>query len=155
MEGARRQEVMKKEEKLLEYITVMMYFRGEQAPRITEFFSILCWNGASSSRGPYVHEGSMMYITRHSKARRTTNQEFQVVRYLPIKDSVALATYLMYIRPLSDMIHCACFDTNTDRKYIFSSAVDPDKHWKPHHFTAVLRKLTKDVCGIELCVQVY
>jgi hypothetical protein len=119
---------LKKEEKLLEYIMVMMYLRGGQAPRITECFGILCWDGASSSRVLYVHEGSMMYITRHSKARRTTNQEFQVARYLPIKDSVALATYPIYTRPLSDMIHRACFDTNTDRKYLFSSAVDPDKH---------------------------
>jgi hypothetical protein len=97
----------------------------------------------------------MMYITRHSKARRITNQEFQVARYLPIKDSVALATYLIYIRPPTDMIHRACFDTNTDRKHLFSSAVDPDKHWKPYRLTAVLRKLAKDVCGIELGVQVY
>jgi hypothetical protein len=97
----------------------------------------------------------MMYITRHSKARRMTNQDFQVARYLPIKDSVALATYLIYIRPLTDMIHRACFDTNTDRKHLFSSAADPDKHWKPYRLTAVLRKLAKDVCGIELGVQVY
>jgi hypothetical protein len=109
---------LKKEEMLLEHIMVMMYLRGGQAPRITEFFSILCWNGASSSRGLYMHEGSMMYITRHSKARRMTKQEFQVARYLPNKDSVALATYLIYIRPLTDMIHRACFDTNTDRKYL-------------------------------------
>jgi hypothetical protein len=121
---------LKKEEKLFEYnlIMVMMYLRGRQALRITEFFSILCWNGASSSRGLYVHEGSMMYITRHSKARRSTNLEFQVARYLLIKDSIALAAYLIYIRPLTDMIHRACFDTNTDRKYLFSSAVDPEKH---------------------------
>jgi hypothetical protein len=75
-----------------------------------------------------VYKGLMMYITRHSKVRRTTNQEFQVARYLPIEDSVALATYPIYTRPLSDMIHRACFDTNTNRKYLFSSAVDPDKH---------------------------
>jgi hypothetical protein len=97
----------------------------------------------------------MMYITRHSKARRTTNQEFQVARYLPNKDSVALATYLIYIRPLTDMTHRACFDTNTDRKYLFSSVMEPDKHWKPSRLTAALRKLTRDVSGIEIGVQVY
>ena len=41
---------LKKEETLLEYTMVMRYLRGGQAPRITEFFSMLCWNGASSSQ---------------------------------------------------------------------------------------------------------
>jgi hypothetical protein len=134
---------LKKEEKLLEYIMVMMYLRGGQAPRVTEFFSMLCWNGASSSRGLYLHGGSMLYITRHSKARKTTNQEFQVARYLPAKDSVALAIYLIYIRPLTDMIHRSCFGTNKDRKYLFSSVDDPDKHWKPSRLMAVLRLVFK------------
>lgn len=116
---------------------------------------MLCWNGASSSRGLYVHEGSMLYITRHSKARKTTNQEFQVARYLPAEDSVSLAIYLIYIRPLADMIHRSCFETNRDRKYLFSSLEDPDKSWKPSRLTAVLRKLTKDIAGVELGVQVY
>lgn len=62
---------LKKEDKLLEFVMLMMYLRGGQAPRITEFFSMLCWNGSSSSRGLYVHDGSMLYITRHSKARKT------------------------------------------------------------------------------------
>jgi hypothetical protein len=146
---------LKKEEKLLEYIMVMMYLRGGQAPRVTEFFSMLCWNGASSSRGLYIHGGSMLYITRHSKARKTTNQEFQVARYLPTKDSVALATYLIYIRPLTDMIHRTCFGTKKDRKYLFSSLENPDKHWKPSRLTTVLRRLTKAVMGIEIGVQLY
>jgi hypothetical protein len=133
----------------------MMDLHGGQAPRVTEFFSMLCWNGASSSRGLYLHGGSMLYITRHSKARKTTNQEFQVARYLPAKDSVALAIYLIYIRPLTDMIHRSCFGTNKDRKYLFSSVDDPDKHWKPSRLTAVLRKLTKEVASIEIGVQVY
>lgn len=146
---------LKKEEQLLEQIMAMMYLRGGQAPRITEFFSILCWNGASSSRGLYVHEGSMLYITRHSKARKTTNQEFQVARYLPPEDSVSLATYLIYIRPLADMIHRTCFGTNRDRKFLFSSVETPNKSWKPSRLTAVLRKLTKQTAGVELGVQIY
>jgi hypothetical protein len=78
-----------------------------------------------------------------------------VARYLPNKDSVALAIYLIYIRPLTDMIHRACFDKNTDRKYLFSSVMEPDKHWKPSRETAALRKLTRDVSGVEIGVQVY
>lgn len=146
---------MKKEEKLLERIMAMMYLRGGQSPRVTEFVSLLCWNGAGSSRGLYVHDGAMLYITRHSKARKTTNQEFQVARYLPTKDSHILAMYLIYIRPLADMIHRSCFGTESDRKYLFSSPDDPGRPWQPSRLTAVLRKVSKDVAGVELGVQVY
>jgi hypothetical protein len=146
---------MKREEKLLERIMAMMYLRGGQSPRVTEFVSLLCWNGAGSSRGLYVHDGAMLYITRHSKARKTTNQEFQVARYLPAKDSHALAMYLIYIRPLADMIHRSCFGTDSDRKYLFSSPDDPSRPWQPSRLTAVLRKVSKDVAGVELGVQVY
>lgn len=86
---------LKKEEKLLEHIMVMMYLRGGQAPRVTEFFSMLCWNGAASLRGVYVHGGTILYITRYSKARKTANQEFQAARYLSAKDSIALSIYLI------------------------------------------------------------
>lgn len=53
------------------------------------------------------------------------------------------------------MIHRSCFGTNRDRKFLFSSVETPDKSWKPSRLTAVLRKLTKDVAGVELGVQVY
>jgi len=41
---------LRKEEILLEQIMLIMYLRGGQAPRTTEFFSLRCWNGASTSR---------------------------------------------------------------------------------------------------------
>lgn len=81
---------LREETTLLRNIMLMMYLRGGQAPRTTEFLSIECYNGPSTSRGIYVHSGSIVYVTRHSKARRMTNQEFQVARYLPKEDSSIL-----------------------------------------------------------------
>jgi hypothetical protein len=82
---------LREETSLLQNIMLMMYLRGGQAPRTTEFLSIECYNGSSTSRCIYVHSGSIVYVTRHSKARRMTNQELQDARYL---------SYLKKIPPL-------------------------------------------------------
>ncbi|KAL8911339.1 MAG: hypothetical protein Q9171_003466 [Xanthocarpia ochracea] len=82
---------LKKEADLLIQLMLIMYLRGGQAPRLTELFSIECYNGPSISRGVYVHAGAIVYVTRHSKARRLTNQEFQVARYLSHRDSELVA----------------------------------------------------------------
>jgi hypothetical protein len=146
---------LRQEEALLERIMLMMYLRGGQAPRVTELMSLMCWNGSSTSRGLYIHEGVMMYVTRHSKARRATNQEFQVARYLPASDSLALATYLIYIRPFTEMVHRSCFDSDRDRNLLFCSLEEPNKPWTANRLTSVLRELTKDVAGPPLGVRAY
>jgi hypothetical protein len=64
---------LKKEEQLLELIILILFLRGGQALRTTELFSVECYNGSTTLRGLYAHGGSLMYVTRHSKARRTTN----------------------------------------------------------------------------------
>jgi hypothetical protein len=104
-----------------------MYLRGGQSLRVIEFVSLLYWNSTGLSRGLYVHKGVIVDIIRHSKARKTTNQEFQVTRYLPAKDFYALAIYLVYIRLLANIIYRSCFGTNSDRKYFFSSPDDPGR----------------------------
>lgn len=146
---------LKQEESLLERIMLMLYLRGGQAPRVTEMMSLMCWNGASASRGLYIHEGAMMYVTRHSKARRATNQEFQVARYLPASDSLALATYLVYIRPFAEMVHRSCFDADRERSLLFCSLQEPNKPWAANRLTSVLRRLTQDVAGPPLGVRAY
>jgi hypothetical protein len=140
---------LKKEESLLEQIMLMMYLRGYQASRTTEFFSLRCENGASTARGLYVHEGLMMYVTRHSKARKATNQEFQVARYLPEDESLALAPYLVYIRPLTAMIYRSAFNVEREeRKFLFCSADEPGKPWRGTRMTSALKRLTKEVAGV-------
>jgi hypothetical protein len=146
---------LRKEEILLEQIMLMMYLRGGQAPRTTEFFSLRCWNGASTSRGLYIHEDSILYVTRHSKARRATNREFQVARYLPKGDSLTLATYLVYVRPLAEMIYRSSFGADRERSLLFSSLQEPEKLWRAGRLTSALKKLTLDVAGLEFGVRAY
>ena len=74
---------LKEESSLLTNIMSLMYLRGGQAPRTTEFWSIEYCNGPRTSRGIYIHRGSLVYVTRHSKARRMMGHVFQIVQYLP------------------------------------------------------------------------
>lgn len=148
-------QLLRKEEMLLEQIMLMMYLRGGQAPRTTEFFSLRCWNGGSTSRGLYVHDGSVLYVARHSKARKATNREFQVARYLPKSDSLALATYLVYFRPLTEMIYRSSFSTDRERKFLFSRLQEPERLWRAGRLTNALKELTLDVAGLEFGVRAY
>lgn len=92
MDAVRR--YLKEETDLLINVMLIMFLRGGQALRITEFLSIESYNGPSTPRGLYVYDGSLTYVTRHSKARRTTNQEFNIARYLPEEDSQLIVSYL-------------------------------------------------------------
>ncbi len=146
---------LSEETNLLVQLMLMLYLRGGQAARTTEFFSIECYNGPSTSRGVYVHDGSIVYITRHSKAWRATNHEFQVARYLPRQDSELLATYLVYVRPFTDMLYRVCYGQNRERRLLFASSERPERPWTADVLTKALKLLTQDVCGTPFGVQVY
>lgn len=136
----------KEETNLLQNIMLIMYLRGGQAPRTTEFLSIECYNGPSTSRGIYIHGGSIVYVTRHSKARRMTNQEFQVARFLPKEDSELVATYLAIIRPFTDMFNRFCLGYDRERRLMFASSDKVDRHWQSDVLTKALKRLTQEVC---------
>ena len=58
---------LKEESNLVLLIFQLLFLRPGQGPRTSELTSIECYNGPSTSRGLYVHEGSMVYVTHHSK----------------------------------------------------------------------------------------
>jgi hypothetical protein len=60
---------LKEESSLLLHIFQLLFLRAGQCPRISELSSLECHNGPSTTRGVYVHDGHVVYITRHSKAR--------------------------------------------------------------------------------------
>lgn len=146
---------LKEEADLLIQLMLIMYLRGGQAPRLTELFSIECHNGPSTSRGVYVHAGAIVYVTRHSKARRLTNQEFLVARYLSHGDSELVAQYLIYVRPFVEMLRRVCLGQIDGRRLLFSSAETPEQPWKTVVLTKALKKLSVDICGVPIGVQVY
>jgi hypothetical protein len=146
---------LKEEENFLSQLMLSMYLRAGQAPRSSELFSVEHQNGSSTSRGICVYGGTIVYITRHSKARHSTNQEFYVARYLPSLDSQLLATYLVYVRPFTDMLCRKCLGHRQERRLLFASFEKPTSPWKVGVLTKALKKLTQDICGVPIGVRVY
>lgn len=95
-------EYLDRERGFVQQLMLLMYMFGGQAPRSTELFGIELENGLSTSRGIYVHGGLVVFVTRHCKAQRTTNREFQIARYLAREASELLLIYLVYIRRFAD-----------------------------------------------------
>jgi len=67
---------LEEERKLLTQFMLVMYLRGGQASRTIGLFSLMHRNSSSDSQALCVHNGSMMYIIRHHKARHSTKREF-------------------------------------------------------------------------------
>ncbi|EEA22401.1 conserved hypothetical protein [Talaromyces marneffei ATCC 18224] len=88
-----------RDERLRKLLMGVLYTTGGQVPRIPELSSLECVNRPSTERGFYVWNGSIIYLTRHHKAKRSTNREFFVVRFLPARGGRLLYKYLVYIRP--------------------------------------------------------
>lgn len=143
------------EAKLVIQILLLFGLRGGQSPRIPSVTSIECFNGPSTSRGVCVHNGSVAYIIRHWKARQSTNQEFNVAHYLPPQDSQLVAQYLVYIRPLANMLYRQCYRCDKERRLLFATLENPEQPLKVEVVTRALKKLTQEVCNVAFGVQIY
>lgn len=140
---------------LLKQLGLIMYLSGGQAPRSTELFSIECENGPATSRGLYIHDGALCYVTRHSKSRRTTNEEFQVARYLPPCASQVLVAYLVYIRPFVAMLRRTCVGQDDTRRLLFRCPYRSDAPWKADVLTKSLKAHAQHICKTDIGIQVY
>ncbi|KAH7248230.1 hypothetical protein B0J15DRAFT_562411 [Fusarium solani] len=144
---------LKKEEALRAAILGGMFCAGGQQPRCTEVLSLLCSNGELHPRGIYVYDRSMIYITRHHKAKRATNREFVVARFLPAQLGHILYKYLVYIRPFIDMLHRErgsglSGEAAVESPLLFrEEVVIPSRPWQTGRLTAILKGATSTVWG--------
>ncbi len=95
---------LRKDEALRERMLGLMYVTGGQAPRGPELLSLRCQNGPTAQRGIFAYDGYLMYLTRHHKAKRSTNREFIVARFLPVYVGRLVFKYLVYIRPFVNLL---------------------------------------------------
>jgi hypothetical protein len=142
----------KRGEQLLEMLMCLLYMLGGQVPRGPELFSIEYQNGPLTERGIYVYNGYMVYVIRHHKAKRSTNREFNVARFLPIQVGHILYKYLVYIRPLIEMLHREQSHrpeaaTSPPSRLLFQSDPTAAKPWDPSRLTSALKKATQEVWG--------
>jgi hypothetical protein len=97
----------------------------------------------------------MALISRHHKARRTTNSEFQVVRFLPQELRKILYHYLVFIRPFACMLYRICCNIDAESTLLFSSPAKPKKPIKTSILSKMLREQTISTLGFPIGVQVY
>ncbi|KAL9566121.1 hypothetical protein ACKAV7_009739 [Fusarium commune] len=95
---------LKQVSKMEEQLAGGLYTACGQTPRISELLSLEYENGPNTSCGIYVWGGYMAYVVRHHKAKRLTNREFYVVRFLPVRLGHVLFKYLVYIRRVADLL---------------------------------------------------
>ncbi|KAH7190647.1 hypothetical protein BKA60DRAFT_472139 [Fusarium oxysporum] len=95
---------LKQVTELEEMLAGGVYVEGGSCPRVRELFALEYENGPFTSCGIYVWGGSVVYVARHHNAKRQTNRESYVVRFLPAKLSRAMYLYLVYIRKLANLL---------------------------------------------------
>lgn len=98
------QTYVRKETAFCEAIALLMLVAGGGQPRAPDLLHLRCEIAMPAERGIFVYGGSVMYLTRSQKAKRSTNREFYVARFLPVQPGHLLFKYLVYIRPVVDML---------------------------------------------------
>lgn len=140
---------LKKVEAFQEAVAGMCYTSGAQFPRVSELFGLECENGPTSARGFYTYNGHVFYLTRHHKAKRSTNREFYVARYLPARASRVVYYHLVYIWPFVRMLRRERRDDPSKHgsTLLFCSDQTPDRPWESRKLTAVLQRASSQVWG--------
>ena len=136
-------------------LSVCMHTLSGQSARGPEMLSVECENGPASLRGIFVHAGRMMYVTRHHKARRATNNEFQVARILPRQVGEVLFNYLVYMRPFVEMIRRRCLGQSMSSRLLFFNYKSEDGLWKSSQLSRSLREHAAGTLSTPLGIQTY
>jgi hypothetical protein len=82
----------------------------------------------------------MIYMIRHHKAKRNTNNEFTVVRYLPAKIRKLLYYYLVYIRLFAAILQREIFRCRVLSTLLFCPPQAPQRPWHSKRLADILRK---------------
>ncbi|PNP59955.1 hypothetical protein FNYG_14717 [Fusarium nygamai] len=129
-----------------------------QSPRIRELLSLAVENSPCAVRGIFVWNGSVAYALHHHKAKRSTNQEFHVVRFLPARLSIIVVKYLVCIRRLAALLRREQSGlTNQmapyEQKHLLFQ--HNGKPWAPTRITRVIRASSKEVWNRGINARVY
>jgi hypothetical protein len=92
----------------LRMLMVLLHTTGGKGSRISELLSLKHSNTTFQPQGLCFYRGRLISITRHHKVRLWTNDEFQVARFHPDAVSHFAYRYLVYIRPLTNMLLRKC-----------------------------------------------
>jgi hypothetical protein len=128
---------------------------GGQALQGTELSALEHCNRPLTSRGVCVYARKMALVYRHAKSRRTTNNEFIVVRFLPEEAGRLLYCYLVFIRPFACMLSQVCLGRDINSTLLFSSPTSPNKPLKTYTLMKTLARQTTSTLRFPLSVKTY
>ncbi|EXL39949.1 hypothetical protein FOCG_17451 [Fusarium oxysporum f. sp. radicis-lycopersici 26381] len=139
----------KKEEALREVLAGLLMMTGGGQPRGPDLLHILLRNCGTAERGLYVYNGFVIYLTRSHKAKRSTNREFVVARFLPIQVGHIVYKYLVYIRPFVDMLAREQYPYIRECSwYVFRYRFEPDSSpWATERLTGIIKCYTGKAWG--------
>ena len=147
----------KQADTLVEMLAGGLHTACGQSPRASELLGLECTNGSSTVRGICAWNGFLIYVIRHHKAKRSTNREFNVVRFLPVQLGHSMYKYLVYIRPFLDMLHRERTSSHTVQTstLLFHAGNAFNKPWPSSRLTAILKKATGEVWGHSVTSQLF
>ncbi|KAJ3454446.1 hypothetical protein MRS44_018340 [Fusarium solani] len=149
---------LKSTAKLEEMIGGSLLTACGQAPRLLELLSLTVENSPSAIRGIFVWNKSVVYTVRHHKAKRSTNQEFYVVRFLPSRLAIIALKYLVCIRRLANLLRREQFGQSDPHGPLPSKQLLFQHHgkaWVPSRLTAILKSASKQVWNREVSARMY
>ncbi|KAL7917309.1 hypothetical protein ACQKWADRAFT_325926 [Trichoderma austrokoningii] len=123
------------------------YTSGGQTPRLRELQWLLCENTAWASRGVY-----------HHKAKRMTNKEFYVFRFLPLRLGLVVIKYLAFIHPVAEVLRRELHEYMQIRELwqpthlLFGKNENP---WTTSRCTSILQAAAYNVWKQKITSQMY
>ncbi|KJZ70098.1 hypothetical protein HIM_10501 [Hirsutella minnesotensis 3608] len=134
-------------DELLKILMLLFHLGGGQGSRITELLTVEHCNTASRLRGIGIFAGRMFTITRHHKARLTTNNEFHVARFLPGPIAAIAYNYLVFIRGATYMLRRTCLNQGQDETVLFTPAAKRSA-WRTDVLSRELRHFSRISPGL-------
>jgi hypothetical protein len=100
------------------------------------------------SRAHLCRNALVFYALQHHKAKRSTNREFYVVRFLPVRLAIVTLKYLVCIRRLAALLRREQLGqpypmTSSLQKHLLFQ--NRGKAWEPTRVTATLKATSKRV----------
>ncbi|GKU22646.1 unnamed protein product [Fusarium langsethiae] len=144
--------------KVEEQLAGGLYTACGQTPRIRELLSLEFENGLNASCGIYAWGGYMVYVIRHHKAKRLTNREFYVARFLPVRPSHVLFKYLVYVRRVADLLRREQLGTDRSSQQCLQTRLlfqNNGKPWPTSRLTDIITKATLELWQQSVNVRTY
>ncbi|EXK25629.1 hypothetical protein FOMG_17728 [Fusarium oxysporum f. sp. melonis 26406] len=135
-----------------------LYTACGQTPRISKLLSLEYENGPNTSCGIYAWGDYMVYVIRHHKAKRLTNREFYVVRFLPVRLGHVLFRYLAYVRRVADLLRREQLGADISAQRCLQTRLlfqNNGRPWPTSRLTDVVTKTTLEFWQQRINVRTY